>query len=461
MVRHLELNGKRALVIGAARSGLAAARLLAAQGALVTLNDLKSASELEAGLDSLKNISVNLRLGEGPEALLPQADLLVLSPGVPVSQALKAQCAALSLPIIGEFGLAASLTELPIIAVTGTNGKTTTVSLLGEMFRQAGRVVHVAGNIGYPLSAAVLKAGPEDVLVAEVSSFQLETAGDFHPRAAAVLNITPDHLNRHGSMDYYAALKARIFERQTPADLAVLNLDDPITRGMAEGLSARVAYFSTRQEVPSGAMLRGDELILRRDGQERLICKTQDLNLPGSHNVQNALAALVLAGFMRVPPQVMAYSLKVFEGVEHRIEFVRELADVRFYNDSKGTNPEATITAFKAMRAPTVVILGGYDKKNSFTQLALTAQASPYIKEAVCIGQTAHQIAASFKEAGFLACYHAQNLREAVSLAQRLAVPGGNVLFSPACASFDQFKDYEERGRVFKQLVMALDAPGG
>ncbi|MDD4081732.1 MAG: UDP-N-acetylmuramoyl-L-alanine--D-glutamate ligase [Eubacteriales bacterium] len=461
MASQFDVTGKRILVMGAARSGMAAARLLAGRGALVTLNDIKPVQELSAALESLDGVPVELRLGEGPDKLLPESDLVVVSPGIPLNQAFLDQCAALSVPIIGELALAASLTDLPILAVTGTNGKTTTVSLLGEMFMQAGRVVHVAGNVGYPLSAAVLTAGPEDVLVAEVSSFQLETAPHFHPRAAAVLNITPDHLNRHGSMENYIALKARIFENQMPADLAVLNLDDPLTRFMADGVQAQLAYFTVEQEVEAGAMLRGDELILRRDGQERVISHIRDLKLSGAHNVQNALAALIMADFMGVPPQVSAYGLKVFQGVEHRIEFVRELGGVTYYNDSKGTNPDATITAFKAMRAPTVVILGGYDKKTSFAQMALMARTNPYIKKAVLTGQTAGQIASALEEAGFTAYRHAGNLEEAVNLAESLAESGGNVLFSPACASFDQFKDYEERGRIFKQLVMSLGVPGG
>lgn len=461
MARQLQVAGKRILVMGAARSGIAAARLLADRGAQVTLNDTKPAQELPGGVESLEGLAVGLRFGEGPDRFLHQTDLVVVSPGILLSQAFLDKCAALALPVIGELALAASLTDLPILAVTGTNGKTTTVSLMGEMFRQAGKVVQVAGNVGFPLSAAVLKAGPEDVLVVEVSSFQLETVQNFHPRAATVLNITPDHLNRHGSMENYIALKARIFDNQTPVDLAVLNLDDPVTRAMAQGVPAQLAYFSVEQEVDAGAMLRKEEIIIRRNGQERIICPSRDLKLPGLHNVQNALAALIMADFMGVPPQVAAYSLKVFQGVEHRIEFVRELDGVAYYNDSKGTNPDATITAFKAMRAPTVVILGGYDKRISFSQMAKMARENRNIQEAVLIGQTAGEIASALQEAGFTACRHAGTLDEAVSLAQSLALPGGNVLFSPACASFDQFKDYEERGRIFKQLVMALGAPGG
>lgn len=457
----LQVTGKKVLVIGAARSGIAAVKLLVKHGAHAVLNDLKAEDALGAALDSLAGSPVELRLGEGPEALLPGADLVVVSPGVPLPEGLVSACDDLGLPLIGELEMAAALTQLPIIAVTGTNGKTTTVSLLGEMFKQSGRVAHVAGNIGYPLSAAVLRAEDEDILIAEVSSFQLETVRDFHPRAAALLNITPDHLNRHGTMDNYIALKARVFENQTPADLAVLNLDDSLTRDLAPGIPAQLAYVSTTQEVENGAMLRDGQLILCQEGRERVICSQQDLKLPGIHNVYNALTALTLASFMAVPPQVAAYSMRVFEGVEHRIEFVRELDGIKYFNDSKGTNPDATITAIRSMRAPTVIILGGFDKKTAFDQLALNVRANPYIKEAVLMGQTAGQIGKALDEAGFTCHRQAADLKEAVLKAKHLAPPGGNVLFSPACASFDQFKDYEQRGRVFKQLVMALDAPEG
>jgi UDP-N-acetylmuramoylalanine--D-glutamate ligase len=461
MRQTLQVEGKKVLVLGAARSGIAAAKLLIARGAEVTLNDIKPADKLTAALENLRGYTVKTRLGEGPEALLQDHDLLVISPGIPLGDDLLKRCESHDIPVLGELEVAAELTELPIIAVTGTNGKTTTVSLLGEMFKQSGRVAHVAGNVGYPLSAAVMQAGVEDVLIAEVSSFQLETIRGFHPVAAAVLNITPDHLNRHGTMDNYIRLKARVFENQTPADLAVLNMDDPLTRAMAEHVKARVAYVSTIQEVENGAMLKDGALILRRDGEERMICRQEDMKLLGMHNVYNALSALALADFMGVPPQVAAYSLKVFEGVEHRIEFTRELDGVKYYNDSKGTNPDATITAIKSMRAPTVIILGGYDKETSFDQLAKIARGNLYIRHAVLQGRTAGQIALALDRAGFQAYQFTENLEQAVMLAKKLAVPGGNVLFSPACASFDQFKDYEERGRVFKRLVMALDALEG
>lgn len=460
MAQMLQVKGKHVLVLGAARSGIAAAELLSDRGAQVTLSDLKSAGDLPPSLSALSKSGIELRLGEEPLPLLSRADLLVVSPGIPLQEDLLAACRAHHVPVIGELELASALTQLPIIAVTGTNGKTTTVSLLGEMFKQSGRVAHVAGNIGFPLSAAVRRAGADDVLIAEVSSFQLETVRDFHPRAAALLNITPDHLNRHGTMENYIRLKARVFENQTPADLAVLNLDDPLTTSLAPGIRARVAYVSAARQVENGAMLRDGSLILCQEGQERIVCAQKDMKLPGLHNIYNALSALALAHFMGVPPQVAAYSMRIFEGVEHRIEFVRELNGVKYYNDSKGTNPDATITAIKSMRAPTVLILGGYDKKTAFDQLAVTAKTSPYIRQAVLMGQTAEQIGTALIQAGFTECHFVANLQEAVQLAARLASPGCHVLFSPACASFDQFKDYEQRGRVFKQLVMALDVPG-
>ncbi len=454
-----QLSGKTALVLGAARSGLAAAELLLAAGAKVILSDRKTRAELGGLVDLPEHPGLTLRLGESPEAAFPMCSMVVISPGIPLASTILDSARARSVPIIGELALAASCARQDIAAVSGTNGKTTTVSLLGEMFRASRLNALVAGNIGYPLSRAVLDAeGENDVLVAEVSSFQLETVGLFHPRAAALLNITPDHLDRHGTMEVYAAHKERLFLNMGPEDTAVLNLDDPLVARMAPSIRAKVAWFSMQREVPQGAMLRGAALVLRNNGQDIPLCAANELRIPGMHNVQNALAASAVAAAMGVSPDSIAVALREFRGVEHRIEFTEEIEGITFLNDSKGTNPDSTVKAVEALRTPAVLIAGGYDKHVPFDDMARIITDSGRIHHVVTMGQTAVQIREALEKAGFTAIQNAPNLGDAVRLAYELAREGDVVLFSPACASFDMFRDYEERGRIFKQLVRELKA---
>lgn len=346
--------------------------------------------------------------------------------------------------------------KLKLVGVTGTNGKTTTVSLLGAIFKEAGKICHVAGNIGYPLSAAALESRYDDVVVAEVSSFQLETTSTFHPLTAAVLNVTEDHLNRHGTMEAYTALKRHIFDAQDRNDFAVLNYEDPACREMAEGLRGRVLFFSRLREVDQGAFVRDGQMILRLAGVEKVVCGIEEIRIPGPHNLENALAAAAIAFSRGVPAPVIRHALRTFAGVEHRIEFVRELDGVRYINDSKGTNVDSTIKAVQSMRVPTVIILGGYDKHVSFAPLAQEIAGTPLIRHCVLLGATAGQIEAALRAAGYSAIHGVKGLEEAVDTCRALSEPGGNVLFSPACASFDMFEDYEQRGRIFKEIVGRL-----
>ena len=449
-------QGKRVLVLGMARSGSAVAQLLCRFGAVPLLNDRKTEQELGEALTPLRELPCEWHLGEDAEALLPQCDALLISPGVPIDSPIVLKAREMNIPVTGELEVASQLCEGTLVALTGTNGKTTTVSLLGEIYRAMGKIAYVAGNIGYPLSAAAMLSKPEDMLVAEVSSFQLETTDTFHPRVAAVLNITEDHLNRHYTMENYAAVKRRIFARQNETDTAVLNYDDPACRAMAEGLRARVAWFSRTQEVPQGAFVREDKITIRWDGADKAVCRTDEVYIPGPHNLENALAAAMMAYASGVPTAVIRHALRTFKGVEHRIELVRELDGVKWYNDSKGTNVDSTIKAVQTMRAPTVLVLGGSDKHVSFDALAREIIASGQIKCVVLCGATASQIESALLAAGYTAIEHAEKYPEMVALCRRLAAPGGNVLLSPACASFDQFSDYEQRGRVFKQLVNEL-----
>ncbi len=454
-------EGKKVLVVGMARSGIAAARLLCAHGAEVTVNDSKKEEELAEQLAPLEGLRMERRFGCGAMDLLNGQECLVISPGIADTVPFVRRAKEMGLYVIGELELAYQLSRGSLVAVTGTNGKTTTVSLLGEIFRNSGRVTHVVGNIGYPYSLAALTSRPEDVMVCEVSSFQMETADTFHPHVAVLTNITEDHLNRHGTMEAYIQLKMRMFRQQTAEDYAVFNADDPGLAGLHRQVHARVLQFSRKKEVREGAFVRNGEVILRLDGTERKVCETSEIRIPGPHNLENALGAICAAAVMNVPIPVIRHSLKTFRGVEHRIESVRDLDGVTYINDSKGTNVDSTLKAIQTMTRPTVIILGGYDKHTSFKPLAEEMAGNPLIREAVLIGETAPQIRASLEEAGFRNIRDAESMRDAVLRSRAAAGEGWTVLMSPACASFDMFRDYEERGRVFKTIVNELEPAVG
>jgi UDP-N-acetylmuramoylalanine--D-glutamate ligase len=446
----------RVLVVGMARSGIAAVKLLLEHDAVPLINDQKKEDAFGHDLDCFLHTPSEFHLGENPVSLLSDCDLVVISPGVPIDSPVVKQAHKKGIPLIGELELAYSFLKGRLIAVTGTNGKTTTVSLLGRLFENAGYTVHVGGNIGYPLCAIAMESKEDDIVIAEVSSFQLETIQTFHPLAAALLNITEDHLNRHHTMEAYAALKRRIFENQTEDDLAVINFDDPPSREISEHLVPKIAYFSRIEAVQHGICLRDHTVVSVADGIQTPICLDEDILIPGPHNLENAMAAAAIAVSFGISPAVIRHTFQTFAGVEHRIETVRTVRGVTYINDSKGTNTASTLKAVESMRAPTVIILGGYDKHTDFGVLSEAVKESPYIEHAVLLGQTAQQIEESLKKHEFLEYTLAYSLEDAVRKAGAKAVPGGNVLFSPACASFDMFRDYEHRGAVFKEIVMNL-----
>ena len=452
----MQYADKKVLVVGMARSGVAAVQLLCKAGAHVIVNDNKTREELGDALAPLEALPIEWKLGMPAAEALAGAQVLVISPGIPDTAPFVKQAREAGIPVLGELELAYQLAPGEMVAVTGTNGKTTTVSLLGEIFRNAGRVTHVVGNIGYPYSQAAIDARDEDIFVCEVSSFQMETADTFHPRVAALLNITEDHLNRHGTMETYTAMKMRMFRNQTSEDVAVFNADDPALEPLVSQVNSQVMLFSRKREVESGAFVRDGQVMLRWKGQEKPVCGVEEIRIPGPHNLENALAAACVAFAMDVPAPVIRHSLRTFKGVEHRIEFVRELEGVRYINDSKGTNVDSTIKAVQTMQQPTAIILGGYDKHCDFTPLAREMLASPMIREAVLIGATADQIESTLRREGFTAIHRADTLKDAIDRCRALAADGWNVLLSPACASFDMFSDYEARGRIFKELVNEL-----
>lgn len=453
----MKLAGKRILVVGMARSGVAAAELLMRHGAIPVLSDQKTEAALGDALDVLHGTACEFRLGEDPLKLLDEVDGLVISPGVPIDAPVVTLAKEKGVPMVGELELAWSLLQGEMVAISGTNGKTTTTTLLGKIFENAGRVTHVAGNIGYPLSAVAMESRKEDIAVVEVSSFQLESIRTFHPHVAALLNITEDHLNRHGTMAQYIRLKQRIFENQTERDFAVLNMDDPILFKTAGRLKGQIAFFSRTQPVENGAFVDDGKIVWQWKGERRVICGADQILIPGPHNLENALAATAMACAMDVPAPVIRHTLMNFTGVEHRIEKVRVFEGVTYINDSKGTNVDSTIKAVQSMKAPTVLLLGGYDKHTDFMPLCREIIASGQIAEVVVMGETSRQIREQLEEASYTKITQAYSMEDAIEKARALAAPGGNVLLSPACASFDMFRDYEQRGEVFKALVNALN----
>lgn len=351
--------------------------------------------------------------------------------------------------------------KLTMVGVTGTNGKTTTTTLTKEIFANAGKTAYAVGNIGDPYSDAALMAKDGDAIVCEVSSYQCETISTFHPHVAAILNITEDHLNRHGTMEVYYGLKERVFAHCDENDFVVLNYEDPITRGMAGRVTrARVAWFSRLHEVDFGAFVRDGEIVFGERENPQPVCRADEVFIPGPHNLENALAATAVAMCAGVDAATVAHTLKTFRGVEHRIETVRVLDGVTWINDSKGTNVDSTIKAIQTMRAPTVLIAGGSDKHTDFTPMVEEMKRGP-ITAAVLIGDTAEQLRQTMAKQGFSPVVMAgYDFAHALDEARRLAVPGGNVLLSPACASFDMFTDFENRGEIFKRMVNEMEGAG-
>ncbi|MEA5069086.1 MAG: UDP-N-acetylmuramoyl-L-alanine--D-glutamate ligase [Christensenellaceae bacterium] len=448
---------KRVLVVGMARSGVAAASLLAGQGVRVRLSDAKGREQLKEALAPLENLEgVEYRLGEPVEGLLDDVDQVVISPGVPIGHPVVDAARARGIELIGELELAFRYARGRLIAITGTNGKTTTTTLLGEICKNAGQLTFVVGNIGLPYASVAAGTRDTDAVVCEVSSFQMETVRTFHPSIAAILNITEDHLNRHGTMENYIALKARIFENQVQDDCLVLNYDDPALVPLAERAPGRVAWFSRTQVPPVGAFILGGAIVYGSADAHRCVCPADEVFIPGPHNLENALAAAAIAIEAGVPVPVIRHTLRTFKGVEHRCEFVRTLEGISYINDSKGTNVDSTRRAIAAMKAPTVLIAGGSSKQVDMLPLARAIAEGP-IAHVVLVGATADEIARALDQVGYTSYARAgMDFERAVNMARSLAVEGGNVLLSPACASFDLFRDYEHRGAEFKRIVGAL-----
>lgn len=447
-------HGKTVLVVGLARSGIAVTRVLRSLGARVIANDIKTRQQLGDSISELELLDVDFYLGGTPDDLVDKVDLIVISPSVPIDSSFVQKARCLGREVISELELAYRLCKAPVIAITGTNGKTTTVTLTGEILKKAGFNVYVVGNIGVPFVSKALEMNKDDIAVVEVSSFQLEAIYNFHPRVAAILNITEDHLNRHKTMENYIATKARIFENCSSDDWVVLNADNEVTARLASQARAQVLFFSRLRPLKRGAWVEDGTVVLDIGDGKEAICGVEDIFIPGAHNLENALAASLMARVMGATAEDIAVTLKTFKGVEHRIEYVDTIGGVKFYNDSKGTNPDASIKAIQAMKGPTVLIAGGMDKGSSFEEFIDAFGKT--VTHMVVLGETADKLIKTAKEKGFDRVYRVSSVEESVRKAFSLASPGYNVLFSPACASWDMFKDYEERGRVFKSAVRAL-----
>ena len=451
----MELKDKRVLVVGLGKSGVASALFLKAHGARVTVSDTKSGDELRNEIPALLDHGITVETGGHGERTFREQDLIVVSPGVPVDAPMLQQARSLGEAVIGEIELAAQFLRGSIVAITGSNGKTTTTTLTGEVMMAGGLPTLVGGNIGTPAISLVERANPHTVIVLEVSSFQLETIQTFHPKIAVVLNVTPDHLDRHRTFEAYVDAKARMFENQGGDDFAVLNADDPTCLAMAARTRAQVFWFSRQKEVKQGAWEREGKVLFRNGERQREIMLVSEIPLKGAHNFENVLAAVCEGALMGCEPEKIRQAVREFKAVEHRLEVVATIRGVDYYNDSKATNIDATIKALESFPANIHLILGGKDKGSDYS--VLNDLLRQRVKRVYTIGAAAEKIESQVKG---IEMVHADTLQNALLKASAVAEAGDVVLLAPACASFDQFKSYEHRGQVFKEIVRRLGIEG-
>ncbi|MFZ0285911.1 MAG: UDP-N-acetylmuramoyl-L-alanine--D-glutamate ligase [Terriglobales bacterium] len=450
----MDVANKRVLVVGLGKSGVASALFLKARGARVTVSDTKPQDEFKNEIPVLLDQGIAVETGGHGERTFRGQDLIVVSPGVPVDTPLLVQARALGEKVIGEIELAAQFFPGKIVAITGSNGKTTTTTLAGEILATGGVSTVVGGNIGTPAISLVERATPDTTAVLEVSSFQLETIVTFHPRIAVVLNVTPDHLDRHRTFAAYTDAKARIFENQLAEDFAVLNADDPTCVEMASRTRAQVFWFSRKKEVKQGAYVRESQILFRDSKRQHEVMPLSEIPLKGAHNVENILAAVSVGALSGIEVGQIRKAVASFKAVEHRLEYVATVRGVEYYNDSKATNVDATIKALESFPANIHLILGGKDKGSDYS--VLNDLLRQRVKQVYTIGAAAVKIEGQIK--GATEIIHAETLENAIQLASESAQPGDIVLLAPACASFDQFRSYEHRGKVFKKEVAALAA---
>jgi UDP-N-acetylmuramoylalanine--D-glutamate ligase len=448
----MDLKDKRVLVVGLGKSGVASALFLKERGARVTVSDTKSPDQLRDEIPVLLDHGITVETGGHGERTFRGQDLIVVSPGVPVDAAPLVQARAAGEPVIGEIELAAQNLPGEIVAITGSNGKTTTTTLAGEILAAGGFPVSVGGNIGTPAISLVERATRQTIVVLEVSSFQLETIQTFRPKVAVVLNVTPDHLDRHRTFQTYVDAKTRIFENQQASDFAVLNEDDPTCRTLRDRTRAQVFWFSRKKEVQQGACVRDGKIFFLDGNSQREVMLVSEIPLKGAHNVENVLAGVCAGALMRCEPAKIRQAIQNFKAVEHRLEYVATIKGVEYFDDSKATNVDATIKALESFPKNIHLILGGKDKGSDYT--VLNDLLRERVKRVYTIGAAAEKIESHIK--GAAEVVHAETLENAIRRASAVAEPGDVVLLAPACASFDQFQSYNHRGRVFKEVVRAL-----
>ena len=448
----MELKDKRALVVGLGKSGVASALFLKSRGARVTVSDSKPEAELRDEILLLLDHGIAVETGGHGDRTFRGQDLIVVSPGVPFDAPQLAQARTLGEPVIGEIELAAQFLPGPIVAITGANGKTTTTSLAGEIISAGKHAALVGGNIGTPAITFAGQAKPDTWIVLEVSSFQLETIATFRPRIAVILNITPDHLDRHKTFANYVNAKARIFENQQSSDFTVLNADDATTAGLADRTRAQLFWFSRRKPVDRGASVRDGNIVFRDGHGESKVMLLSEIPLKGAHNLENVLAGITIGVLAGCEPEEIRGAVRNFKAVEHRLEFVTKIAGVEYYNDSKATNVDATIKALESFPGNIHLILGGKDKGSDYT--VLNGLLRERVKRVYTIGAAAAKIESQIK--GAVEVNHSETLETAIRRASEAAVAGDVVVLAPACASFDQFQNYEHRGRVFKETVHSM-----
>lgn len=451
----MDLKNKTVLVAGTGISGIGAAGLLMKTDADLILYDGNTELTVEgiqAKLPEKKDIKIII--GELTDEIIRALDIAVLSPGIPTDVDFVNRMRNAGVLIWGELELADQFAKGTVLAITGTNGKTTTTTLVGEILKNYYSEVHVVGNIGTSYASAALDTTDNGYVVAETSSFQLETVDEFHPKVSAILNLTPDHLNRHHTMEGYVNAKKNIMKNQTAEDFVILNYDDPLTRAIGETAVPQVIYFSSTQVLENGYYFHDRKIYYAKDGDLEVICSASGLKILGLHNMENIMAAVAMARCVGVPMEKIRETITTFMGVEHRIEYVTEKQGVSYYNDSKGTNPDAAIKAVQAMVRPTLLIGGGYDKQSTYDEWIEAFGGK--VRYLVLLGETANKIAECARRHGFENIIMTESLEEAVKVCSQKAERGDAVLLSPACASWDMFKSYEERGRMFKEFVHKL-----
>lgn len=452
----MDLKNKNVLLVGLAKTGVSTIKKLNKLGANIIVNDIKPKEKLEGIIEEIDNLdNIEYVLGKHLENI-ENIDLTIVSPGVPLDLPFIEKIKCEGIKIIGEVELAYKLSKNPtFIGITGTNGKTTTTSLVGEMFKKANKDTYIVGNIGNPVIDTVDLTNENSYLVTELSSFQLESIEDFKPKVSTIINITEDHLNRHHTMENYINAKARVFKNQDKADFTILNYDDSIVRDLGKNSNGNVLYFSIKEEVKQGAYLdKNNNIVIKVDGKELVLMNKSELSLPGNHNLENAMSAILMAYVLNIDTDVIIDTLRTFKGVEHRLEFVTNKDGIMFVNDSKGTNPDSTIKAITSYEKPIVLIAGGYEKQSDFTEMI--KYATKNVKALVLLGQTADKIATTAKEHGIDNISKVEDMEAAVKKAYEIAESGDVVLLSPACASWDMYPNFEARGLDFKENIYKL-----